>query len=435
MLKKFYKKGLQKGKIVYNSRGEKEQRGVNLMRKSDFYKRITSVKTATLESFGIIKSIDSKLLSTVVAVILLLGSFGIITKYYTLGYDVYYGDVNVGVTANKLDAIETYNTAQNDVEKINGNSFRYDLKFVMTITPNDGVDMTQIYRGIVAAAEGEVLCYSIETEKGSAAKLATYEEAEEALRLLRESFHRSDAEIYTGYSIIPSNDIITSVLTVEEAVNEMRENGKIKVVYKDETKMDVAIPFEEIVVEDDTLALGLTMVVQEGSMGEGVETSLVFYENGEKKHDVSPNTVVTKEPVTRIVHKGTGKMVGLTKNSLAYPTNGTFSSDFGKRWGRNHNGIDLAAKAGTAINAPCYGKVTFAGERSGYGNYVVIDHGEGYVTTYAHMNSVSVKEGQIVSVGDKIGTVGTTGRTTGAHLHFEVLYNGSFVNPTDYIAG
>ncbi len=405
------------------------------MRKSDLYKRITSVKTATLESFGIIKSIDSKLLATVVAVIMLLGSFGIITKYYTLGYDVYYGDVNVGVTANKLDAIETYNTAQNDVEKINGNSFSHDLKFVMTITPADGVDMTQIYRGIVAAAEGEALCYSIETEKGSAAKLATYEEAEEALRLFRESFQRSDAEIYTGYSIIPSKDIITSVLSVEDAVSEMRENGKIKVVYKDETKMDVAVPFDEIVEEDDTLALGLTLVVQEGCMGEGVETSLVFYENGEKKHDVAPTTVVTKQPVTRIVHKGTGKMVGLTKNSLSYPTNGTFSSEFGRRWGRNHNGIDLAAKTGTAIYAPCYGKVTFAGERSGYGNYVTIDHGEGYVTTYAHMNSVNVKEGQIVSCGDEIGTVGTTGRTTGAHLHFEVLYNGSFVDPMDYIAG
>ncbi len=405
------------------------------MQKSDFYKRIMSVKTATKECFGIIKNIDTKLLSAVVSIVMLLTSFGIITKYYTLGYDVYYGDVNVGVIGNKDEAIKAYNAAQTDVAKLNGNSFYYDLEFVMTIAPVNQMNANDIYRSIVVAAEGEVGCYSIETEKGSVVKLSTYEEAEEALRLFRESFNRADAEIFTGYSIVPSTDIITSILSVEDAVKVIGETGTIRVVYKDETKRDVAIPCKETVVEDPTISVGLTVVKQEGSNGKGIETSVVFYENGEKKHDVAPSVLVVEAPQDRVVHIGTGTMVGLTENSLPWPTSGTFSSEFGRRWGRNHNGIDLAAKTGTNIYAPSYGKVTFAGVRSGYGNYVTIDHGNGYTTTYAHMNSINVVEGQTVSVGDKIGTVGKTGRVTGSHLHFEVLLNDVFVDPMDYIAG
>lgn len=419
---------------MYNSKRVEKLRGVNLMRKTFFHKRIVSVKTAAEECFSIVKNINTRLLSTVVSMVMLLTAFGVVTKYYTIGYDVYYGDVNIGVTDSKERALKAYDEAQSDVREVGGKAFADDLRFVMTVMPTNSVNVDEIYRNIVFAAEGEAECYSVETENGSVVKLNTYEEAEEALRLFKESFGRSDAEIYSGYAIIPSVGIVTEVLSVDEAVKALGENGAIKVVYRDEAKMNVAIPFGETVIEDPTLSVGLEVVVQEGVMGEGIETSVVFYENGEKKHDIAPSTEITRESVERIVKVGTGKMVGLTKKSLPYPTNGTFSSDFGKRWGRNHNGIDLAAKIGTGIYAPCYGKVTFAGERSGYGNYVVVDHGEGYVTTYAHMNSIAVKEGQIVSVGDKIGTVGMTGRVTGAHLHFEVLYNGGFVDPMNYIA-
>ena len=102
---------------------------------------------------------------------------------------------------------------------------------------------------------------------------------------------------------------------------------------------------------------------------------------------------------------------------------------------QKHNGIDIAAKKGTEIYAPAPGVVTFADTRNGYGNYVTIDHGEGYVTTYAHMNRINVKEGDVVNTGMLVGEIGTTGRVTGAHLHFEILLDGVFVDPMDYIAG
>ena len=118
---------------------------------------------------------------------------------------------------------------------------------------------------------------------------------------------------------------------------------------------------------------------------------------------------------------------------------GYISSYFGGRidpfdgHGAFHRGIDFAAPKGTAIHAVAEGVVTYAGPRSGYGNVVEVDHGNGYVTRYAHASRLLVHEGERVHVGSKIAMVGSTGRSTGAHCHFEVWLNGKVVNPLAYV--
>jgi len=99
-----------------------------------------------------------------------------------------------------------------------------------------------------------------------------------------------------------------------------------------------------------------------------------------------------------------------------------------------HSGIDFAAPTGTPIYASGGGKVIFAGSRSSYGNVVEIDHGAGIVTRYAHTSKVLVQKGQMVMPGDEIAKVGSTGRSFGSHLHFEVLKDGRFVNPNVYLS-
>lgn len=100
---------------------------------------------------------------------------------------------------------------------------------------------------------------------------------------------------------------------------------------------------------------------------------------------------------------------------------------------RFHKGIDFTAPTGTDIQATGDGKVVGINKAgSGYGKNVVIDHGYGYKTLYAHMNTINVKEGQVVKKGQKIGAVGNTGSSTGAHLHYEVILNGNSINPIDY---
>ena len=110
------------------------------------------------------------------------------------------------------------------------------------------------------------------------------------------------------------------------------------------------------------------------------------------------------------------------------------SSEYGSRWGTTHTGIDLAAPAGTHIYSWRSGTVTFAGWSGGYGNFIIVDHGDGFVTRYAHCSKIAVTKGQTVSQGQVIGYVGTTGNSTGNHLHFEIKVNGNFVNPRNYLS-
>lgn len=116
-----------------------------------------------------------------------------------------------------------------------------------------------------------------------------------------------------------------------------------------------------------------------------------------------------------------------------WPVRGTVTSGFGQRWGRLHAGIDIAAPMGTPVRAVQSGIVIFAGWQGGYGNLVLIAHGNGIVTAYAHLSGFGAREGATVSQGQVIGSVGSTGNSTGPHLHFEVRVNGSPVNPMGYL--
>lgn len=117
------------------------------------------------------------------------------------------------------------------------------------------------------------------------------------------------------------------------------------------------------------------------------------------------------------------------------PVQGTLSSSFGHRadplhGGRKHHaGLDIAARRGTPIETVSSGVVRYAGERGGYGNMVIVDHPDGTETRYAHMDRIDVKAGEAVSRRDQIGTVGSTGRSTGPHLHFEVRQDGRAIDP------
>ncbi|MDQ3726081.1 MAG: peptidoglycan DD-metalloendopeptidase family protein [Actinomycetota bacterium] len=119
-----------------------------------------------------------------------------------------------------------------------------------------------------------------------------------------------------------------------------------------------------------------------------------------------------------------------------WPTEGTFTSPFGWRWGRMHEGIDIAAPEGTPIRAAADGTVILMQseyESGGYGNYSCLDHGGGLSTCYAHQSQFATSSGASVNQGDLIGYVGNTGHSFGAHLHFEVRINGAATDPMGYL--
>jgi murein DD-endopeptidase MepM/ murein hydrolase activator NlpD len=119
-------------------------------------------------------------------------------------------------------------------------------------------------------------------------------------------------------------------------------------------------------------------------------------------------------------------------SGLIWPVSGPVVSGFGMRWGRMHNGLDIAVGYGTPIVASASGNVIFAGWMGGYGNFVIVDHGGGLSTAYAHQSSISIGGGS-VSQGQVLGYVGCTGHCFGPHLHFEVRVNGSAVDPLGYL--
>ena len=118
---------------------------------------------------------------------------------------------------------------------------------------------------------------------------------------------------------------------------------------------------------------------------------------------------------------------------LVWPVRGVVTSEYGYRWGRLHAGIDIAAPGGTPIRAAKAGEVIFSGSMSGYGNTVIIDHGGGFTTLYAHQSRIGAGDGAGVSQGQVIGYVGSTGHSTGNHLHFETRVSGSPQNPRRYL--
>lgn len=145
----------------------------------------------------------------------------------------------------------------------------------------------------------------------------------------------------------------------------------------------------------------------------------------------------TKETEAKSSKKTTKKVTSLNGVKLTVkPISGIITSRFGGRESirsSGHSGLDIAAPKGTKIKVAASGTITFSGYSGAYGNVVKVSHGSGVKTYYAHCSKLYVKKGQKVSAGDVIATVGSTGRSTGNHLHFEVVKNGISLNPQNYL--
>ncbi len=224
----------------------------------------------------------------------------------------------------------------------------------------------------------------------------------------------------------------------DKAVKEIIENLSVKTVSK--VSFESPIAFSTKTVNTAAQYIGYSKITTPGKQGLAAKTELVETVNGnESSREVLKNEVLV-EPVTQVVLKGTAvNMASATEKAqaqsagLIMPLN-TYvyiSAYWGD--GRNHKAIDFAGKRGTPIFASQSGVVTCAGYRGNYGYLVEIDHGNGLRTRYAHCNALCVKVGQTVKQGQQIATMGNTGRSTGDHLHFEVLKNGTQVNPASYI--
>ncbi len=217
---------------------------------------------------------------------------------------------------------------------------------------------------------------------------------------------------YKYYEIALNNNTIEYVNTIEEAeelVNKVKEDN--------EEELDLSI-VEKYTNEEEEVKT-TEVEIAETSIQEKINTQLEE-EKKQKEQEEWYNSLPSIN----------GIKIAVT------PVSGTITSRYGVSSSirsSDHTGLDIAAKSGTDIKVVADGTVTCASYKGSYGNIVKIDHGNGFETWYAHTSKMYVRVGQQVKAGDVIAAVGSTGNSTGPHLHFEIRINGEHVNPQTYL--
>jgi len=198
------------------------------------------------------------------------------------------------------------------------------------------------------------------------------------------------------------------------------------------------IPYEIEYVDDNTMWEGDTRTITKGQYGTADTVATVTYQGLEEIERVIDSQTMLTEPVTEVQARGTLERPSWAPTgSFRWPTSGTITSKYGYRniFGGSsfHGGIDIANSRGTDVVAADGGEVVYAGWMSSYGYLVQIDHQNGYVTYYGHNSKLLVSVGDKVYKGQHIAEMGSTGRSTGNHCHFEVRLNGERQNPMNYL--
>ena len=245
----------------------------------------------------------------------------------------------------------------------------------------------------------------------------------------------SQVEIVDGLYPVTAK---TAPETLEAYLNQLPVQVVSYITYEE------AIPYASTTVELASQLLGYRSVKTKGQDGVQTVTAEVVTVDGVEQSRTVVNTVVTKEVVDEVIAIGGKKYNdtsvagdGVATDTFVWPLPATtrISSPYASRWGGFHGAIDISN--GRVNKKPIIasdgGRVVEAGWHYSYGYYILIDHGNGFKTRYAHCSSLNVKVGQKVAQGEYIANVGNTGNSTGPHLHFEVIKNGKLVNPLDYV--
>ena len=343
------------------------------------------------------------------------------------GYGLYIDGEFVGSTDesdNLLALLEEYREQfrkEGDTES--------KLQFKQKVALIDGVYPTS---SIMAMSEFRLLLNSeIEGEKYHTVS------AGESPSLIADMYDLYVSELKAMNPILEKNPniYVGQDLVVSKSVSYLNVTSTRREVYSEE------VPYTTIKTPSDKYYTTYSKVTKKGVPGEQLVRALVTYEDGMVVGRQILNTVLLKEPVAREMIVGTknpiysvGNSAGTNKGFI-WPTIGGHVS-CGYLGYKGHTGMDIAGCGyGSNIYASAAGQVVkVKWGKTGYGYHVIINHGDGIQTLYAHMSNIYVKQGQYVNQGDIIGAMGSTGNSTGTHLHFEIRINGQYVNPKNYIS-
>ena len=313
----------------------------------------------------------------------------------------------------------------------------YEVSYHRTVAQRRAVTPAVSFESqLLEQADGVVRGYIL-TINGVPMGAARDRDVLEALLLEQKAVYESADTVAVEYT--QDVTLTNCYLPVEalQNVRTIRENltENLTLLVTKQVVYEVPVAYQVEYVEDDSMFLGHTELLQAGSDGvEQVVTVNRYQDNAMVESSIVAETMAV-EPVNEVIAVGTATVP--STGALRWPLDGPISSPYGYRdiFGGTsfHSGIDIASKTGVEFCAADSGVVTFAGYQGSYGNFIIVDHGGGLSTCYAHCSAMLVNVGDIVTKGQVIGQVGTTGRATGPHLHFEVRVDNTPTDPMSFL--
>jgi murein DD-endopeptidase MepM/ murein hydrolase activator NlpD len=307
------------------------------------------------------------------------------------------------------------------------------------------VDNNTVRKVVLANSDIEVDAYSMFVDGREVAIVASEAEGVKVLDNLKNYYISAsglrvrECKVKNNITYSKRKSALSKVQDIDKITEALKEaNLKFKnpiivfqVIGEQESTQVIAPPIT--ITWSESMPVGQSSVKAAGKEGQKLLTKEVILENNRLISSKVIKEKITTPAEARVVLQGSKSVVSAKTSLLASPSRGTVSSSFGMRWGRMHEGMDIAASIGESIYAALDGTVTYAGWQEGYGKFIKLKHSDGLETAYGHCSVINVKVGQSVKKGEKIGEVGNTGKSTGPHLHFEVRQNGQPKNPTAYL--
>lgn len=306
-------------------------------------------------------------------------------------------------------------------------SFNESTEIIYGLYPAESIITEERLKQIINGCPEQEMCYDIKQGDTVSSIAKKFNMSEKELQQINK-FTDND-HIYEGQKI--------KIKAAKSVLN-------VKVIKQE--KYNKVLHYKTITEKSNKTYKGYSKLVQKGEDGTEEYIDKVTYVSGVETERENISRKVLKKPVDKkiivgtkkkpksVYYQGSGKSTGKLSWPLSYTRK--ITSPYGSRWGRMHWGVDISSKGvhGKAILAADGGVVSCVkSARGGYGNYFIIDHGNGISTLYAHCSRVYVHPGQRVSKGQAVGAVGNSGRSTGSHLHFEVSVKGSRRNPLAYL--
>ncbi len=354
-------------------------------------------------------------------------------------YNVNYGEGGKALIATKEVFEQAKALALSSIDEPDKAELIHKPNYTLTLTLADRVESSEsLAQTILENTEGIEKSYALNVDGVNVAYASSREELEQSIAARLSQYNVEKYENTPAFmETVSVNDVYckTENLNSSDGINEALSSLNVKTTVK--ITEDIEINYKTVTQHSAEKLLGYRQVIKSGEKGINHIVEEVVYLNGEEISRVNLGQEVVKEPVNRVIVVGTAYTDRTETSGMIFPLPRSyyvFTSDYGTRWGRLHKGVDIATTKGTPIYAVKSGTVISSGWNSGgYGYLVKINHGNGIVTAYAHCSELYVKVGQEVKQGQTIAAVGSTGYSTGPHLHFEVIKNGTHVNPVEYI--